>query len=65
MFTHYSITHFLSPINDEISLKACLAPKAAFVLASKDFRKCFYTCVCLVGTENWVKRNWYSALTIK
>ena len=40
--------------------------KAAFVLASNYFRKCFFRKrVCLVVTENWVKLEMFSVLTIK
>ena len=39
LITHHYITHFLSPNNDEISLKACLAPKAQLCFQPKKLKK--------------------------
>ena len=45
LITHHSITHFLSPNNDEISLKARLAPKTQLCFQPKKLKK--------LGTTDW------------
>ena len=45
LITHHSITYFLSPNNDEISLKARLAPKAQLCFQPKKLKK--------LGTTDW------------
>ena len=45
LITHHCITHFLSPNNDEISLKARLAPKAQLCFQPKKLKK--------LGTTDW------------
>ena len=39
MVTHHSITHFLSPNNDEISHSACLAPNTQLCFQHKKLKK--------------------------